>query len=63
MNKAAELKRILDPYLGTKEERMRNVIRWAEYVRTHSASDWSRKQNVVINNAIKKMRALKTNST
>ncbi len=59
MDEIAELKRILEPDQGSSEERMEKVIRWAEYVRTHPASDWSRKQNIVINKAIRKMRALK----
>lgn len=59
MSTIADLRKILDPYQGSKEERMKKVIHWAEYVRTHPASDWSRKQNIVINKAIKKMRALK----
>ncbi len=59
MSTIADLRKILDPDQGSSEERMKKVIRWAEYVRTHPASDWSRKQNTIINKAIKKMRALK----
>ena len=59
MSVMTDLRKILDPDQGNSEERMKRVIRWAEYVRTHPASDWSRKQNIVVNNAIKKMRAMK----
>lgn len=35
------------------KERQRFVLRWAEYVRTHSDKEWSRQQNVVINSVLK----------
>ena len=54
-----DLKKILGYDQGNSEERMKEVIRWAEYVRTHSVSDWSRKQNIVINKAFRKMNAMK----
>ncbi len=59
MSIKTDLRKILDPDEGSSEERMKKVIRWAEYVRAHPASDWSRKQNIVINNAIRIMRAMK----
>jgi len=35
------------------KERKRFVIKWAEYVRTHSDKEWSLQQNVIINSALK----------
>ena len=58
MSIMTDLKKILDPDQDSSGERMKKVIHWAEYVRTHPASDWCRKQNIVINNAIKKMKAI-----
>lgn len=36
-----------------KEERLRFVDRWADYVKSHDDRDWSRQQNVIINSCIK----------
>ena len=36
-----------------KEERMRFVELWAEYVRTHSDMEWSRQQKVVVDSQLK----------
>ena len=35
------------------KERKSFVIKWAEYVRTHSDKEWSLQQNVIINSALK----------
>ena len=35
------------------KERMEFVELWAEYVRTHNDKVWSRRQNVIINSALK----------
>lgn len=60
MSLKSRLEKILDPGKGkSSEERMAAVIKWAEYVKTHSARDWSRMHNRLIDNSIKKMRALK----
>lgn len=32
---------------------MKFVDAWAEYVRTHPDSEWSRQQNVIINSCLK----------
>lgn len=43
--------------MGFKEEndkeRMRFVVEWAEYVRTHPDREWSRQQNILINSGLK----------
>lgn len=32
-----------------REQRMKFIDLWAEYVKTHDDKDWSRQQNIVIN--------------
>jgi hypothetical protein len=36
-----------------EEERKRFIHTWAEYVRTHSDTEWSHQQNIIINSALK----------
>ena len=43
----------LKPGRNNKEERMKFVEYWAEYVRTHSDKEWSKQQNVLINSIMK----------
>ncbi len=38
---------------------MNFVEYWAEYVKTHPSSDWSRQQNIIINSQIQSARAAK----
>ncbi|MBI2578640.1 MAG: hypothetical protein HYW26_02935 [Candidatus Aenigmarchaeota archaeon] len=39
--------------MNNQEQRMKFVDAWAEYVRTHPDSEWSRQQNVIINSCLK----------
>ena len=36
-----------------QKERYRFIDQWAEYVRTHSDTEWSRQQNVIINSCLR----------
>ena len=35
-----------------EKERRSFVLKWAEYVRTHSDKEWSRQQNLIIDSAL-----------
>ncbi|MBI2137645.1 hypothetical protein HYU12_03945 [Candidatus Woesearchaeota archaeon] len=59
MDLQSKINKILGPGNGSSKERMAAVKKWADYVRTHPARDWSRIQNRLINKALKKVKALK----
>jgi hypothetical protein len=38
-----------------REERLKFVKLWAEYVRTHSDREWSRQQKIVVDSQLKNL--------
>jgi len=38
-----------------REERLKFVELWAEYVRTHSDREWSRQQKIVVDSQLKNL--------
>lgn len=51
--------KLLKPGKDNKEDRLNFVDYWADYVRSHSDSDWSRQQAVLINSQLRSARQLK----
>ncbi len=43
-----------------RKERMKFVVFWAEYVRTHPDKDWSRQQKIVVDSQLKSLMSPKS---
>ena len=51
--KTDKKRKFMKPGKTNKEDRLNFVEFWAEYVKTHSDTDWSAQQNLLINSIIK----------